>query len=396
MKLFWYEIRKAQNEPNKYKKSWWYYGNVGELPVSNLDLLYSIYKKNTDSRRAIGLIAKNIWIEWYFFEQNEQVKDDKEMTAVLEYTNFRNLIAMITRDIAVSGNAYIVKLRNESWKIIWLDTVDPRTMRIKATSTWEILGYEQRSSGKAVNKYDAKDIVNCMDETDPDNELFGLSVLESILYDTLADQEAALANYYYFKNSAIPARLLIAKDNASDQELENTVSQLRKNFSWWQNKHKIGILQGIERIEQIQDSLSDMQFLALRNFTTERVCVAFDVPKVILWYTDGVNYSNHEWQYKKFIQNTIVTREKNIQQWINEALETEDYFKFYSIKFDIDREWVEILEIKIRSWLMTPNEARQELWYEPMDIPEADELLISKNYDKLQDIWLLSIPTDDS
>lgn len=396
MKLFWYEIRKAQNEPNKYKKSWWYYGNVGELPVSNLDLLYSIYKKNTDSRRAIGLIAKNIWIEWYFFEQNEQVKDDKEMTAVLEYTNFRNLIAMITRDIAVSGNAYIVKLRNESWKIIWLDTVDPRTMRLKATSTWEILWYEQRSSGKAVNKYDAKDIVNCMDETDPDNELFGLSVLESILYDTLADQEAALANYYYFKNSAIPARLLIAKDNASDQELENTVSQLRKNFSWWQNKHKIGILQGIERIEQIQDSLSDMQFLALRNFTTERVCVAFDVPKIILWYTDGVNYSNHEWQYKKFIQNTIVTREKNIQQWINEALETEDYFKFYSIKFDIDREWVEILEIKIRSWLMTPNEARQELWYEPMDIPEADELLISKNYDKLQDIWLLSIPTDDS
>ncbi len=190
---------------------------------------------------------------------------------------------------------------------------------------------------------------------------------------------------------------MIAKDNASQDELENTVATLRKNFSWWQNKHKIGILQGIERIEQIQDSLSDMQFLALRNFTTERVCVAFDVPKVVLWYTDGVNFSNHEWQYRKFIQNTITSREKNIQSWINEALEQEQwYFNFYSLKFDIDKEWVEILEVKVRNWFITLNEARKELWYEASDLPEANQLLISKNYDRLEDIWLSMIQTNDS
>jgi hypothetical protein len=54
--------------------------------------------------------------------------------------------------------------------------------------------------------------VNCYDESDPDNEIFGLSVLESIILDTLADKESALSNYYYFKNNAIPARLLIARE----------------------------------------------------------------------------------------------------------------------------------------------------------------------------------------
>lgn len=399
MKLFWYEIRKAvtDNSPNIYKKSWGVFGNIGEVPVSNLDLLYSIYRKNTDSRRAISLIAKNIWLEGYYFQIWEDTVEDAKSTAILEFNNFRNIISEVVRDIAVSWNAYIVKLRNASGQVIWLDTIDPRTVKIRATKQGEITAYEQRVAGQAVNRYEPKDIVNCFDETDPDNEIFGLSVLESIIYDTLADSEAALANYFYFKNSAIPARLLIAKDNASQEELENTVTALRKNFSWWQNKHKIGILQGIERIEQIQDSLSDMQFLALRNFTTERVCVAFDVPKVVLWYTDGVNFSNHEWQYRKFIQNTITSREKNIQSWINEALEQEQwYFNFYSLKFDIDKEWIDILEVKVRNWLITPNEARQELWYEAVDVPEANQLLISKNYDRLEDIWLSMIQTNDS
>jgi hypothetical protein len=187
---------------------------------------------------------------------------------------------------------------------------------------------------------------------------------------------------------------LIAREWTSDAELQNTVEQLRKNFSGGKNKHKVGILRWIESIEKIQDSMSDMQYEVLRSFTTERVCVAFDVPRVILWYTDGVNYSNHEWQYRKFIQNTINVRENTIWWWISEALELEEgyEFEFRSTKFDITKENIEAMEIKARNWRITPNEARVELWYEAFDIPEADELLISKNYDKLVDVWLSDIP----
>lgn len=397
MKLFWFEIRKVQNEPQPYKKGGNFYTWFWKLPVSNLDVLYSIYKKNTDCRRATSLIGKNVWLAWYYFAKGEDVIEPKEYQDILDYSNFRNLITSIVRDVLVSWNAYIVKLRNESWKLIWLETVDPRTIRVRATPTGEITGYEQNINGKVVYRYEASDVVNCFDESDPDNQLFWLSVLESLLYETLADQESAISNYYYFKNNAMPSRLLIAKEWASQTELETTVDSLRKNFAGWKNKHKIGIVQGIEKIEQIQDSMADMQFLALRTFTTERVCVAFDVPKIILWYTDGVNYSNHEWQYKKFIQNTITGRENNLSEWITEALELEWIeFHFRPLKFDMDNETIQAMEIKIRNWLITPNEARVEMWYEMIDVQEANELLVSKNYDRLQDIWLSMIPTNES
>ena len=45
--------------------------------------------------------------------------------------------------------------------------------------------------------------------------------------------------------------------------------------------------------------MADMQYEVLRRFTTERVCAGYRVPKIISGYTDGVNYTNTETQYKK-------------------------------------------------------------------------------------------------
>ena len=224
--------------------------------------------------------------------------------------------------------------------------------------------------------------------------------MESIMLEILADNESALMNYYYFKNSAVPSMILRAWDNTNKEELQNTLESMKKNFSGGSNKHKIGILKGIDWIEKIQDSMSDMQFQVMRGFNTQRVCSTLWVPKVILWYTDGVNYTNANMQYKKFIENTVNPREKRIEWWINEAIkDIAEWVEFliHDTKYEIDKDKLDMLEVKIRNWLITPNEARQELGYEAYEwLEEADQPLVTKAYDRLRDVWLSDIPLNDT
>ena len=63
-------------------------------------------------------------------------------------------------------------------------------------------------NGKVYHRYSSNDIVNCFIDLDPDNEVFGLSTIETIILEALSDDESALMNYHYFKNSAVPSMLI--------------------------------------------------------------------------------------------------------------------------------------------------------------------------------------------
>lgn len=71
---------------------------------------------------------------------------------------------------------------------------------------------------------------------------------------------------------------------------------------------------GIKDIKQIGSSQEDMKFLEYRKFNSERVCAVMGVPKTILNYTEGVNYTNADNQYVKFIENTIRPLETKIEK----------------------------------------------------------------------------------
>ena len=400
MKIFWYEFRKSDNKPDVYKKNP-YLSSTGELPETTIDLFFKYFRRNSDVRRCIVELQENVWSVGYWYEQNEEVVyelpkiDDK-------FHNFQELKRRVIRDVSICGNAYILKLRNMSEQIVGYTTIDPRTVKIVSDNTGEVRLYIQFLNWKEVQRYKADDVVHCYDEKDPDNEVFWLSLLEGIITEVLADDEAGLSNYHYFKNNTIPSMLLKVNENISDAEMDNVIEQMKANFKWWKNRHKIGILRGIDGIEKLQDSMADMQYTTLRSFTTERVCATYGIPKVILNYTEGVNYTNAEMQYKKFVSNTIFPRERKIETRFNKALEElfiqeklQDYtFTILKSQESIDIDKVSVYEKMIQCWILTVNQARAELWYDMYEgIEEADQPLITKNYDLLRDVWL-SFPTD--
>lgn len=389
MKIFWYEVRKAQNAPDAYKKNP-YLSTTGELPETTIELFFKYFRRNSDIRRCIVELQENVGIEWYSFMQwDEAVYELAQIDPILK--NYDEVRRRVIRDVCVSWNAYILKLKNANNQVIWLTTIDPRTVKIVSDNTGEVRLYIQFLNGKEVQRYTPEDVVHCYDEKDPDNEVFGLSLLEGIVTEVLADDEASLSNYHYFKNNTIPSMLLRVNENISDDEMDNVIESMKQNFKWWKNKHKIGILRGIDGIEKLQDSMADMQYTTLRQFTTERVCATYGIPKVILNYTEWVNYTNAEMQYKKFQTNTIIPRERKIERRMNQVLEwlTEWYeFKVMRSTDSITMDQIQVYKEMIHSGIIVIDEAREELWYDTFNTEFSTQPLITKNVTLLQDVWL--------
>lgn len=99
--------------------------------------------------------------------------------------------------------------------------------------------------------------------------------MEGLIVDVLADTEAGLSNYYFFKNNAVPSQIIVLDDNMSDKEKKFAVEQFKNQFSGGKNAHKISAVTGVKDIKKLQESIKDMEFDTLRGFTTNKVCATF-------------------------------------------------------------------------------------------------------------------------
>ena len=96
---------------------------------------------------------------------------------------------------------------------------------------------------------------------------------------------------------------------------------------------------------------------------------------MILNYTDGVNYTNADMQYTKFIENTIRPRERKVEQLVNILLDhyendistrttQEVTIKIRDEHISDINERIDTAVKQIASGVLTINEARKELGYE--------------------------------
>ncbi len=391
MQLFWFEFKKAWDKARTYTGQTFWYTWVVPWTYS---LFYRLYKKNSDIRRCIIELQETVWSHWYVLKDKNSWEEKKDIMIEKLLKDYKKLKNLIIRDLSITGNLFILKEQSIGWQVIKWNTMDPRTVRIIADQYWDIYGYRQIVKWET-NNFSENEVLQSMIESDPDNELFGISIMEALMIDVLSDNEANLSNYNFFKNGAIPGSLIILDEDLSEDEAKNVIARMKKQFSWGKNSHKTAVVQWIKDIKKMQQTMSDMEFLALRKFNTERITAGFGVPKVILNYTEWVNYSNADMQYTKFIENTIRPWERRIEDIFNELIqEINPNIEFKIIDQHISDADVktDLLKNQIQTWLKTVNEWREELWLEPFEwIEEADTPLILNNVIRLEDTGLTTL-----
>lgn len=341
----------------------------------NFNTYYKMVKMNADLYRCIDEICQTSMKCGYKFYKiaNDQPKEyeSEEIQAVFSSqweSSLSELVKQMLRSYLITGNIFVYKRQN-AFGIMGYRVIDPRTVKItydEVTNT--VLKYQYR-----MNHQDYTVLPEYMfhfaNWVDLEKKPFWISALTTIIIDVFSNYQSSVANYSYFKNDILPSHIAMIDDDYPDEEKERIMEYMRNTLSWGTGKHKLVALSGLKEIKPIEKRHTDMEFTEQNRYTTEKICSAMWVPKIILWYTDSVNYSNAETQYEKFIENTIRPVEKCIETWINKMVsEIEEwvYFQIFDDHQNKFAKWVTIYSEAVKNGIITQNEARNMLGLDPI------------------------------
>jgi len=342
---------------------------------------YKFYRENPFVRSCIDEIRKTAGKHGIIGLVGEKEVDTQEIRDLFSFTSwsFENFLKTLIRDFEITHNAYVYRVTSDMGAFIGFQLLDPRTIKPVGNSFGEVLYYEQRVWANTV-KLAPEEVYHLMDDPNPDNIYIGTSKLEALTTELRTDKEAANTWYSFFTNNGIPSFIIKLKDGA-----QQTVEKLKDmkeliaggNNRGGSNKYRGYASDAIEGIETVQNDLSDMKIEDIRKFTLELVCSVYWVPKSVLNFTEGVNYTNWDTQYRQFIQETIIPLEHMLEQFLTKILKAEGYdieIQFVQKHIDLLEQKSEMVEKLVNGGIMTPDEAREMIGLEAMNTESSNIL----------------------
>ncbi|MEW2420448.1 phage portal protein [Streptomyces nigra] len=148
----------------------------------------------------------------------------------------------------------------------------------------------------------------------------GWGPVQTILADLDSSRASAEWNATFFRNSALPAGIVEVDKRLSDEEFNEFVARWREQHRGVSNAHKVGVLEnGLKWVDR-KFSMTDMQFVELREASREIIREAFGFPKPMLGTVDDANRANMEAAEQIFAKWLIRTRLQRTRQALNTRL----------------------------------------------------------------------------
>lgn len=355
----------------------------GELSPT-FDTYYRMYNMNADLYRCIEEICQTSMSCGYEYyketTEGEKKYESKDIDAVLTNqgdTTVEELKNDMLRSYLLTGNIFLLK-RYNAMGLMGFRVLDPRNVKVTYNEeSGKALAYKYKLGNEWIAVW-AEIIHHFRNGMDMNRKPLGTSALRTIIADVMGDYQASLANYSYFKNDILPSHVAVMEDGFDPKDIPETLKKMRDDLSGGTGKHKVMVMNGIREIVPIEKRHVDMEFIEQKKYTTEKVCSAMGVPKIILGYTDGVNYSSSETQYAKFIENTIRPIERLIESWFNTMIKDIEEGVYFCVEDEHQNDFEEGMNTYIeavKGGILTQNEARQKLWLDPLPNPAYDLLV---------------------
>jgi len=223
-------------------------------------------------------------------------------------------------------------------------------------------------SGRSARTYANNQILHIkMNSQDGYNGMSPITYTAKSIGAAIAGEQHASA---LFENGARPSGVLTT-DNAL--ESDEAIERLRKD---WNNNHGASkraggtaILEFGMTYQAITMSAVDSQLIEQRKFSREQISSIFRVPIHLLNAADGLKYNSIEHNNTAFFRDSLMPLVTKLENNLNPLLP-----KNHTIKLDEkqfvrgDRKTqVETTTLELKSGLITVNEGRVELGYEPVE-----------------------------
>ena len=305
-----------------------------ETPAKSWATYTRMYKQHPIVRSVIDKIARTAVASGFQFIPRDRAQALNEAAAakVAEIMQRSNSVALLRetyRDLLIYGDAYWYLTPARNGVPFQMIRVAPSQVNIVINNlTREVTSYIVRDAKNGTEiQYEPNEFVHFR-FADPDNDLYGLSPLESLTSTVAQDLFAQTYNEAFFANSA-QTGIVFNMRNASREEVERNREFLKKEYTSAANAHKPLLLEGDVDVSKSVSSPAEMQFIEGRKQLTMEILAVFDLPYTKLGGTsESANRSQSSENDKTFRSETIKPLQSVIEEVINEQL----LFVIFNIK----------------------------------------------------------------
>ena len=375
-------------------------------PPWNLYELANYYDTSFANHAAIDAKVENIVGLGYDFKVSdrtqlrlEQAMDDDqrdrarnrierlriELRDWLENLNdddsFTHTMMKFFTDVQATGNGYLEIGRTTKGEIGYVGHIPATTIRVRRQRDGfvQIIGqkvvYFRNFGAKNVNPVTAdprpNEIIHYK-EYSPLNTYYGIPDIMSAISALHGDQLANQYNIDYFSNKAVPRYVVTLKGAKLSAEAEDKLFRFLQTSLRGQSHRTLYIpLPGdndqnkVEfKMEPIENGVQEASFNDYRIRNREDILVAHQVPLSKIGGGDSSSIASALSQDRTFKEQVARPAQKNLEKMLNKIVrEKTDVLelKFNELTLTDEIAQSQILERYVKTQVMTPNEARQQL-----------------------------------
>jgi len=153
----------------------------------------------------------------------------------------------------------------------------------------------------------------------PSDPYRGMGPVQTVLNDIDAAKFSAEWNRNFFINGARPGGIIEVDYRMNDTEFNEFIQRWRQQHQGVANAHRVAVLENAKWVET-NFSMTDMQFIELRNLPRELIREAFAFPKPMLGTVDDVNRANSDAGKEILAENHTIPRLRRWKSVINTFL----------------------------------------------------------------------------
>lgn len=154
----------------------------------------------------------------------------------------------------------------------------------------------------------------------PRDPFRGLGPVQALLTDIDSARYSAEWNRNFFINGAAPGGIVEVPETMNDDEYNRFNQSWRDQHQGTANAHRVAIIEGGAKWVERKYSMSDMQFVQLRDLSREVIREAFGFPKFALGSVDDVNRATADASLYALGQLITKPRAKRMKGVLNHEL----------------------------------------------------------------------------
>jgi HK97 family phage portal protein len=263
-----------------------------------------------------------------------------------------------------------------------IKTIPAHKIRVKTDTSGYVSGYVVSKDDGTTYPLRIEQVAyfKTFNPEDPFNGLSPMTVAEQTIE---TDYYARDHNKEWLKSGCAIGTMLQTDKNMTEADVERIKKDWRKNHRGYMKWKDVDVLFNNLKIVDLKNTPKDIEFPELIKLNREEIIALFGGYPAVFGLFEYANYANAKMQLKEFWGQTLIPILLHIQATMNELIIPRWTDKPIWMEFDISgvkalqedfNELAKAIVILKRAGVITPNEARIRIGYDPLDDEAADTL----------------------